>query len=120
VASTGELQNPEAVLTKTQRDRLAKARDAKKPVFIVTLDEAKANEKEKAKGKKTWIYKADNVRDFAWCSSRKFLWDAMGIDLNGKKIICMSYWPKEGEPLWSRYSTHAVAHTVEVFFAAHV
>ena len=93
VASTGELQNPEAVLTKTQRDRLAKARDAKKPVFIVTLDEAKANEKEKAKGKKTWIYKADNVRDFAWCSSRKFLWDAMGMDLNGKKIMCMSYWP---------------------------
>ena len=115
VASTGELQNPEAVLTKTQRDRLAKASDAKKPVFIVTLDEAKANEKEKAKGKKTWIYKADNVRDFAWCSSRKFLWDAMGMDLNGKKIMCMSYWPKEGEPLWSRYSTHAVAHTVEVF-----
>ena len=115
VASTGELQNPEAVLTKTQRNRLAKARDAKKPVFIVTLDEAKANEKEKAKGKKTWIYKADNVRDFAWCSSRKFLWDAMGMKLNGKTIMCMSYWPKEGEPLWSRYSTHAVAHTVEVF-----
>ena len=115
VASTGELQNPEDVLTKTQRDRLAKARDAKKPVFIVTLDEAKANEKEKAKGKKTWIYKTDNVRDFAGCSSGKFLWDAMGMDLNGEKIMCMSYWPKEGEPLWSRYSTHAVAHTVEVF-----
>ena len=115
VASTGELQNPEAVLTKVQRDRLAKARNAKKPVFIVTLDEAKANEKEKAKGKKTWVYKADNVRDFAWCSSRKFLWDAMGMNLNGKTIMCMSYWPKEGEPLWSRYSTHAVAHTVEVF-----
>ena len=115
VASTGELQNPEAVLTKVQRERLAKARNAKKPVFIVTLDEAKANEKEKAKGKKTWVYKADNVRDFAWCSSRKFLWDAMGMNLNGKTIMCMSYWPKEGEPLWSRYSTHAVAHTVEVF-----
>ena len=115
VASTGELQNPEAVLTKVQRERLAKARNAKKPVFIVTLDEAKANEKEKAKGKKTWIYKADNVRDFAWCSSRKFLWDAMGMNLNGKTIMCMSYWPKEGEPLWSRYSTHAVAHTVAVF-----
>ena len=115
VASTGELQNPEKVLTKEQRERFDKARTAKKPVFIVDLEEAKANEKEKAKGKKTWIYKADNVRDFAFASSRKFLWDAMGVDLNGRKVMCMSYWPKEGEPLWSRYSTHSVAHTVEVY-----
>ena len=115
VASTGELQNPDKVLTKKQRERLAQARNAKKPVFIVNLEEAKANEKEKAKGKKTWVYKADNVRDFAFASSRKFLWDAMGVNLNGRKIMCMSYWPKEGEPLWSRYSTHAVAHSVEVY-----
>ena len=115
VASTGELQNPEKVLTKEQRERFDKARTAKKPVFIVDLEEAKANEKEKAKGKKTWIYKADNVRDFAFASSRKFLWDAMGVDLNGRKVMCMSYWPKEGEPLWSRYSTHAVAHSVDVY-----
>ena len=115
VASTGELQNPDKVLTKKQRERYAQARNSKKPVFIVNLEEAKANEKEKAKGKKTWVYKADNVRDFAFASSRKFLWDAMGVNLNGRKIMCMSYWPKEGEPLWSRYSTHAVAHSVEVY-----
>ena len=115
VASTGVLQNAEKILTKTQRERLAKARDAKKPVFIVTPDEAKANEKQKAKGKKTWVFKADNVRDFAFASSRKFLWDALGVDLNGRKVMAMSYWPKEGEPLWSRYSTHAVAHTLEVY-----
>ena len=115
VASTGELQNPEKVLTKEQRERLNKARTAKKPVFMVGLEEAKVNEKEKAKGKKIWIYKADNVRDFAFASSRKFLWDAMGVDLNGRKVMCMSYWPKEGEPLWSRYSTHAVAHSVDVY-----
>jgi hypothetical protein len=115
VASTGVLQNADKILTKNQRARLAKARTAKKPVFIVNLAEAKANEKEKAKGKKTWIFKADNVRDFAFASSRKFLWDAMGVDLNGKKIMAMSYWPKEGEPLWSRYSTHAVAHTLELY-----
>ncbi|MDC0050448.1 M1 family metallopeptidase, partial [Verrucomicrobia bacterium] len=115
VASTGVLQNADKILTKTQRARLAKARTAKKPVFIVNLAEAKANEKEKAKGKKTWVFKADNVRDFAFASSRKFLWDAMGVDLNGKKIMAMSYWPKEGEPLWSRYSTHAVAHTLELY-----
>jgi hypothetical protein len=115
VASTGKLQNTEQVLTKTQRDRLVKARNSKQPVFIVNLAEAKANEKQKAKGKKTWVYKANNVRDFAFASSRKFLWDAMGVDLNGKKIMAMSYWPKEGEPLWSRYSTHAVAHTLEIY-----
>ena len=115
VASTGVLQNADKILTKTQRVRLAKARTAKKPVFIVNLAEAKANEKEEAKGKKTWVFKADNVRDFAFASSRKFLWDAMGVDLNGKKIMAMSYWPKEGEPLWSRYSTHAVAHTLELY-----
>jgi hypothetical protein len=115
VASTGVLQNADKILTKTQRARLAKARTAKKPVFIVNLAEAKANEKEEAKGKKTWVFKADNVRDFAFASSRKFLWDAMGVDLNGKKIMAMSYWPKEGEPLWSRYSTHAVAHTLELY-----
>jgi len=115
VASTGVLQNADKILTKTQRARLAKARTAKKPIFIVNLAEAKANEKEKAKGKKTWVFKADNVRDFAFASSRKFLWDAMGVDLNGKKIMAMSYWPKEGEPLWSRYSNHAVAHTLELY-----
>ena len=115
VASTGELQNADKILSKNQRDRLVKARNSKKPVFIVNLAEAKANEKEKAKGKKTWIFKAENVRDFAFASSRKFLWDAMGVDLNGKKIMAMSYWPKEGEPLWSRYSTHAVAQTLEVY-----
>ncbi|MBC8326514.1 MAG: M1 family metallopeptidase [Verrucomicrobia subdivision 3 bacterium] len=115
VASTGVLQNADKILTQTQRERLAKARTSKKPVFIINLAEAKANEKEKAKGKKTWVFKADNVRDFAFASSRKFLWDAMGVNLNGKTIMAMSYWPKEGEPLWSRYSTHAVAHTLELY-----
>jgi hypothetical protein len=115
VASTGVLQNADKILTKTQRARLAKARTSKKPVFIINLAEAKANEKEKAKGKKTWVFKADNVRDFAFASSRKFLWDAMGVNLNGKTIMAMSYWPREGEPLWSRYSTHAVAHTLELY-----
>ncbi len=115
VASTGVLQNAEKILSKVQRERLVKAAKAKKPMFIVTPDEAKAKEKKKEKGKKTWIYKADNVRDFAFASSRKFIWDALGVDLNGRKVMAMSYWPKEGEPLWSRYSTHAVAHTLEIY-----
>lgn len=115
VAATGELQNAEEVLADTQRLRLEQARTAKKPVMIVTREEAEANESSKPKGEKTWVFKAEQVRDFAFASSRKFLWDAQGIDLNGRRIMAMSFWPKEGEPLWSRYSTHAVVHTVETY-----
>lgn len=117
VASSGVLQNPEEVLTETQRKRLDEAKTAKKPMFIITPEEAKANEKSKPKGKKTWVFKADNVRDFAFASSRKFIWDAQGHQLEGKAepIMAMSYYPNEGEPLWSRYSTHAIIHTLNVF-----
>ncbi len=119
VAATGTLQNSEAVLTKIQRDRLKQAEgEMKKPMFIVTPDEAKAAEKSKPKGKKTWIFQADNVRDFAFASSRKFVWDAMaveGANVNGKPVMAMSLYPKEGMPLWDKYSTHAIAHTIQVY-----
>ena len=104
VASTGELQNPAEVLTEVQRQRLDQAKSAVDPVFIVTPDEAKANQAEGTQGKKTWIFKADNVRDFAFASSRKFIWDAIGHDSGGNKVMAMSYYPNEGEPLWSKYS----------------
>ncbi len=115
VAATGELQNPEDVLTSVQRQRLREARTAEKPMFIITPDEAVANQADKALGSKTWVYKADNVRDFAWASSRKFIWDALGVTVGDNDVMCMSYWPIEGEPLWSRYSTHAIAHTLDVY-----
>lgn len=115
VAATGVLQNPDDVLTATQRQRLEQAAKADRPVLIVTADEAFANEKDKAKGTKTWVYKGDNVRDFAWASSRKFLWDAVQHQSHGKDVWCMSYWPNEGEPLWSRYSTQAVMHTLDIY-----
>ena len=115
VASTGVLQNPEDVLTETQRERLESAASAKKPEFIVTPEEAKENESSEPTGTKTWVFKAFNVRDFAFASSRKFAWDALGVQLKDKKVMAMSYFPNEGEPLWSKYSTHAVAHTVEIY-----
>ena len=115
VAATGTLLNPEVVLTKEQRDRLEKAKTAEKPMFIVTPEEAKANEKTKPTGKKTWIYKANDVRDFAFANSRKFIWDAMGHNVEGNEVLAMSYYPNEGEPLWSRYSTHAIIHTLDVY-----
>ncbi len=115
VSATGELQNPDNVLTAEQRERLASARTAEEPVFVVTPDEAKANEKEGAEGTKTWIFSAKNVRDFAWASSRKFIWDALGTEIEGRPVLAMSFYPNEGEPLWSKYSTHAILHTLEVY-----
>lgn len=115
VAATGVLQNPKDVLTEDQLSRLEAAKDTDKPVFVVTPDEAKANESNKPTGTKTWVFKADNVRDFAWASSRKFIWDAWEHDCEGNKVMAMSFYPNEGEPLWSRYSTHSIIHTLNVY-----
>jgi hypothetical protein len=115
VASTGVLQNPGSVLTPSQRDRLARARTAKAPVVIVTQAEAEAAEKVRASTNKTWHFKAKNVRDFAFASSRKFIWDAQGIKSGDTDVMAMSYYPKEGNPLWEKYSTQAVVHTIEQY-----
>ena len=115
VAATGVLQNPQAVLTAAQRQRLEQAKTAKSPTFVVTPEEAKANETHTPSGKKTWTFAADNVRDFAFASSRKFIWDAQGHNVEGNKVMAMSFYPKEGEPLWSRYSTPAIMHTLTVY-----
>jgi len=115
VASTGTLQNPDEVLTDEQQRRLEESRTSSTPMFIVTPDEAKENQAEGSTGTRTWTYQAQNVRDFAFASSRKFLWDAMGVEVGGNTVMAMSYWPIEGEPLWSRYSTHSIAHTLEVY-----
>ena len=93
VASTGELQNPGAVLTAAQRERLERARTATKPVIIVTQKEAEAAEKRRATDTKTWHFKARNVRDFAFATSRKFIWDAQGYKKGGTNTMAMSYYP---------------------------
>ncbi len=115
LGATGTLQNPGEVLTATQQSRLAKAKNAKSPVVVVTQEEAAENEKDKSKTKKTWRFAAQNVRDFAFATSRKFIWDAMQIMEGGKPVMCMSYYPKEGNPLWGQYSTQAVAHTIRTY-----
>ena len=115
VTATGELQNQKEILTKIQLERLEKARNASEPIFIITPEEALKAEKLKTKALKTWSFKAENVRDFAFASSRKFIWDAQGVDINGKNILAMSFYPKEGNPLWERYSTKLVAHTLKVY-----
>lgn len=118
VSSTGVLQNPAQVLTPTQRARLREAETATRPVFIVTAEEALENEKEATTETKTWRFTAENVRDFAWASSRKFIWDAKGYQQGGEVrpfVLAQSFYPKEGEPLWSTYSTESVIHTLEVY-----
>ena len=115
VGATGTLQNPKDVLTATQIERFNRAKTAyQDPVIIITEAEAKEAEKTKSTAKKTWIFKADNVRDVAFCSSRKFIWDAMAVKQeDGTTPLAMSYYPKEGNPLWEQYSTKAVAHTLK-------
>ncbi len=116
VGATGELQNADKVLSATIVDRLKKSKTAKEPVIIVTQAEAEIKEKSKATSSKTWHFKADNVRDFAFATSRKFIWDAMGVKMNdGRTVMAMSLYPKEGNPLWEKYSTWAVAQTLETY-----
>lgn len=115
IMSTGECQNYPAVLTPAQLARWNKAKNATEPIEVVTLEEAKAAEKQKSDKKKTWIFKADNVRDFAWGSSRKFIWDAMATKVEGKKIMCMSGYPKEAYGLYRKFSTKAVEHTIKTY-----
>lgn len=115
VGATGVLQNPDKVLTAAQRERLTKAKTAAAPVLIVTEAEAREAEKGKAKGKKTWEYFAENVRDFAFSSSRKFIWDAMPVKFGDRTVMAMSLYPKEGNPLWEKYSTKVVAHTLRIY-----
>jgi hypothetical protein len=116
VAATGVLKNPQEVLTRTEQDRFEKAKTSfDKPVIIVTQAEAEVKEKTKSKQKKTWEYHADNVRDFAFASSRKFIWDAQAVKIGNKAPLAMSYYPKEGNPLWEQESTKAVKNTLEIY-----
>ncbi|WP_350595383.1 MULTISPECIES: M1 family metallopeptidase [unclassified Pseudoalteromonas] len=118
VSATGKLNNASSVLTSTQRKRLKQAEKAKRTVFIVSEEEALDNEKSSTDKTKTWHFKANNVRDFAWASSRKFMWDAKGYQQGGDEqplVMAMSFYPKEGGDLWKKYSTEAVIHTMEVY-----
>jgi len=114
--ATGELQNPKDVLTKEQIKRFELAKKSfKDPVFIVTQEEAEAAEKQRTTKLKTWHFKADKVRDFAFATSRKFLWDAMAVDINGRSVMAISLYSKEGNPLWEEHSTRVVANTLEEY-----
>lgn len=114
--ATGELQNAKDVLTKEQQKRFEKAKKSfKEPVFIVTQAEAEIAEKGRSTKTKTWHFKANRVRDFAFASSRKYIWDAMAVNINGRSVMAISLYPKEGNPLWEQHSTPVVANTLEEY-----
>ena len=118
VAASGTLQNANKVLSSTQMERLEKAKTSfEEPIFIITEEEARKAEKaKKGSGTKTWSFKAENVRDFAFSASRKFMWDAMAVKLSDNNVpLAMSFYSKEGNPLWEQYSTRAVAQTLKTY-----
>jgi hypothetical protein len=116
VAATGELKNAQEVLSKAELERFEKAKNTfDRPVFIVTEAEAIQHEKSRSTAKKSWEFQAENVRDFAFASSRKFIWDAQAVKIGNKTPLAMSFYPKEGNPLWQRESTKAVKNTLEVY-----
>ena len=117
VAATGVLQNESSVLSSEHRKRLAEAKKSYvQPVTINTLEESIENSKEAATKYKTWKFKAENVRDFAFATSRRFIWDALGVKMSdGSTVMAQSMWVPEGDCLWKKYSTKAVAHTIKWF-----
>ena len=129
VSATGELTNADEVMTEPQRERMAEARTADRPMFVINPEEALANELrdqelsggeegKDRRAERTWRFRAEDVRDVAWAASPTFIWDAWGVEVprsDGDVTMAMSFWPNEGEPLWSRYSTQSIAHTIEVY-----
>ena len=111
--ATGVLQNPKEVLSKIEYNRYKKAQNSyEKPVIIVSEDEVIEKEKSFSKTKKTWKFKAKNVRDFAFATSRKFIWDMQAVKIGSNKVMAVSLYPKEGNPLWEEYSTKAVVQSL--------
>ncbi|MGC1516692.1 MAG: M1 family metallopeptidase, partial [Maribacter sp.] len=115
---TGVLQNRKEVYTKEMMARYEQAKKSyDRPVIIVTQAEAEAAEKGFSDKTKTWKLKAENVRDFGFATSRKFIWDMQAVKVGNKDVMAVSMYPKEGNPLWEEYSTKAVAHTLRSYSA---
>ncbi len=114
--ATGELQNRKEVFTKEMMNRYEAAQKSfDKPVIIVTQEEAEAASKGFSNAKKTWKFKAENVRDYAFASSRRYIWDMMAVKMGNRSVMAVSMYPPEGNPLWEDWSTRAVASTLKTF-----
>ena len=118
VGATGSLQNPTEVMTGEQMDRFEKAqKSTDQQVWIVTQAEALKKEKDRSKKTSTWKFNAENVRDFAFATSRKFIWDAQAVRIGARTVLAQSLYSKEAAPLWPKESTKAVKSALEVYSA---
>lgn len=116
VGATGDFMNASEVLSPTNLKKYNQAKNSyNEPVIIFTEQEARDRETKRVKSTKTWRFKATNVRDFAFSTSRKFIWDAMAVKIGNTTTMAMSLYPKEGNPLWEQYSTRVVAHTLKTY-----
>ena len=116
LGATGVLLNEADVLTKKELKRLKVAKTTfDNPVLIRTQEEAEKTEKNKSKKIKIWKFYAENVRDYAFATSRKFIWDAMAVDINGKTVMAHSLYSKEANPLYGDHSTRAVVQTLKTY-----
>ena len=116
LGATGKLLNETEVLSKKELKRWKQAQTTfDNPVIIRTQNEAEKIEKSRAKGTKTWRFYAENVRDYAFATSRKFIWDAMAVDINGKTVMAHSLYSKEANPLYGDHSTRATAQTLKTY-----
>ena len=116
LGATGILKNEREVLSRKELKRLDKARTTfDNPVLIRTQDEAEKIEKSRSNKTKTWKFYAENVRDYAFATSRKFIWDAMAVNINGKTVMAYSLYSKEANPLYGEHSTRAVAQTLKTY-----
>lgn len=115
VGGTGECQNYKEMLSAAQYQRWQQSQNSKEPVEVVTLAEAQKAMQQKSTAKKTWVFEAQQVRDFALVSSRRLVWDAMATQVEGNKVMAMSYYGPEAYPLYRRYSTKVVAHTLKTY-----
>jgi len=114
--ATGSLQNPKEVLTREEYKRFQdSATSFDKPVIIVNQEEATAKEAGFSKKKSTWKFDAKNVRDFGFATSRKFIWERQAVQIGNQKVMAVSLYPKEGNPLWEAYSTKAVVQTLKTY-----
>ena len=114
--ATGTLQNRKELFSKEMMKRYEQAKKSyDKPVIIVNQEEAIEASKGFSEKKKTWKFKAKNVRDYGFATSRRFIWDMQAVKMGSKDVMAVSLYPKEGNPLWEEYSTKAVALTLKSY-----
>jgi len=115
VGSTGILQNPQEVLTQTERDRLARAMDSDSIVHIVTADERGPGKSTAAGDRLIWHFVADTAGDVAWATSNQFLWDAARAEIPTKRPIPVNVMYLPGHAVQYANAIPTVQHALKFY-----